>query len=210
MIKKSLTIFILILLCSSFSSDNDLFVGKILYKYSFTDLKGNDITDKLKLYFGSEQYYFIDKLNYKTYDENNNLVQLYNSETNTYYYFSKDKTAKKFDGATLTSQTFKVTKLDKREKIAGYDCESIQVEKDNSTTIYYFSKAIATDPKIFAKHNFGEWDKYLEATHGALTLKFIMTDHKNGYIWISTAIDVSKQKLTASDFVFPKDAKLKD
>lgn len=201
---------ILIVILTSFISDKEIFVGKILYKYSFTDFKGNDITDKIAPYFGREQHYFIDNLNYKTYDEKNVLTQLYNSETNIYYSFSKDKTAKKYDGAVQTSQSFIVTKLNKKEKIAGYDCESIQVQTDNVTIVYYFNKNIKTNPKNFSKHNFGEWNKYLEATDGALSLKFIITDTKNGYIWTSIATEVSEQKLTLSDFTFPIDIKLKD
>ncbi|WP_339924490.1 DUF4412 domain-containing protein [uncultured Cyclobacterium sp.] len=208
--KKLFAITILTLVLTSFTSDKETFVGKILYKYSFTDLKGNDITDQLVPYFGREQHYFIDNWNYKAYDEKNSWMQLYNSETNSYYYFNKDNTAQKHDGSTQTSQKFTVTKLDKKEKIAGYDCESIQVETDNATTIYYFNKTIKTDRKNFIEHEFGEWNKYLEATEGALSLKFVMTDHKNGFIWTSVATEVSKQKLTSSDFVFPADIKLKD
>ena len=208
--KKLLVITIMTVVLTSFTSDNETFVGKIIYKYSFTDLKGNDITDKLTPYFGREQQYFIDSWNYKAYDEKNAWMQLYNSETNSYYYFNKDNTVKKYDGATQTSQKFTVTKLDKKEKIAGYDCESIQVETDNATTIYYFNKTIKTNSKNFYKHNFGEWNKYLEATGGALSLKFVMTDNKNGYIWTSVATEVSKQKLTSNDFVIPTEIKLKD
>lgn len=208
--RKLLAITILTFVLTSFISDKDTFVGKILYKYSFTDLKGNDITDKIAPYFGREQHYFVDNSNYKAYDEKNAWMQLYNSETNSYYYFNKDNTAKKYDGATQTSKKFIVNKLDKKEKVAGYDCESIQVETDNATTIYFFNKMIKTDLKNFSKHNFGEWNRYLEATDGALSLKFVMTDHKNGYIWTSVATEVSKQNLTSSDFIFPTDKKLKD
>lgn len=208
--RKLFTITILTFVLTSFNSDKDIFVGKILYKYSFTDLKGNEITDKLAPYFGREQHYFVDNLNYKAYDEKNAWMQLYNSETNSYYYFNKDNTAIKYDGATQTSKKFIVTKLDKKEKVAGYDCESIQVETDNATTIYFFNKIIKTNVNNFSKHNFGEWNRYLEATDGAFSLKFVMTDHKNGYIWTSVATEVSKQNLTSSDFIFPTDKKLKD
>jgi len=208
--KKLITISILTFVLTSFTTDKVSFVGKILYKYSFSDLKGNDITEKLVPYLGREQHYFIDNLNYKAYNEKGSWTQLYNSETNSYYYFNKDNTAKKYDGATQTSQKFIVTKLDKKENIAGYDCEAIQVDTDNATTIYYFNKSIKTNTINFSKHNFGEWNKYLEATDGALSLKFIMTDHKNGYVWTSVASEASIQNLTSADFVLPTDIKLKN
>lgn len=208
--KKLITISLLIVLLTSFTTNKATFVGKIIYKHSFTDLKGNDITEKIAPYFGLEQHYFIDGKNYKAYDENNNWVQLYNSETNNYYYFSKDKTAQKFDGSTQTSQKFIATKLDRKEKVAGYNCNIIQVETDNSTTIYYYNSTIKTDIKAFSKHNFGEWNKYLEATSGALSLKIVMTDYKNGYIFTSVATEVVRQDLTSQDFLFPTDIELKD
>lgn len=208
--KKILSILILITVLTSFTSDKDTFVGKIVYKNSFTDLNGNDITDQLAPYLGREQHYFIDNRNYKSHNEQNMLMQLYNSETNSYYYFNKDKTAIKYDASIQTSQKFIVTKLNKKEKIAGYKCESIQVDTDHATTVYYFNKTIRTNPKNFAEHSFGEWNKYLEATGGALSLKFVMTDHRNGYILTSVATGVSKQNLTAADFMFPEDIKLND
>jgi hypothetical protein len=207
---KKLIVISIFTVLTSFKVNDDLFIGKILYQYSYTDLQGNDITNKMAAYFGREQHYFIDSKNYKAYDEDNNWIQLYNSETNSYYYFSKDKSAKKFDGSTQTSQKYTVTKLDIKENIAGYSCDAIQVETDNALTIYYYNRSVRTDAKIFSKHNFGGWNKYLEATDGALCLKFVMTNHKKGYIWTCVATEVTKQNLTPNDFVFPGEIKLKD
>ena len=201
--KKSIQIFIFIILLTSFKADNDIFIGKVLYKYTFTDLKGLDITDKLAPYLGREQHYFIDGKNYKAYDEKGNWVQLYNSETNYYYYFNKDKTVQKIDGSIQASQKAIITKLDIKEVIAGYECEAIQIETDNITTVYYYNASVKTDFKIFSKHNFGEWNKYLEASGGALSLKFVMTDRKLGYIWTSVATEISRQSLTSNDFELP-------
>jgi gamma-glutamylcyclotransferase (GGCT)/AIG2-like uncharacterized protein YtfP len=208
--KKLIAISLLSVILTSFKADNDTFVGKILYKNSYTDLDGNDITEKVAPYFGRQQHYFIDNRNYKAYDESNNWSQLYNSETNQYFYFKKDKTAMKFDGSIQTSQKFIVTKLDKKELVAGYECEAIQVETDHSTTVYYYNSTIKTNSKAFSKHNFGEWNQYLEATGGALSLKFVTTNNKGGYISTSTATEVSRQNLTAKDFVFPSDYSCKN
>ncbi|MES2764761.1 MAG: DUF4412 domain-containing protein [Bacteroidota bacterium] len=208
--KKIFIFSFLILALSSFTEEKDFFVGKILYKFSFVDLEGNNITDKLAPYFGHEQHYFINNTNYKAYDENNSWTQLYNSESNSYYSFKKDKTAKRFDGALQTSTLSTVMKLDTKETIAGYECESIRIENDNSSTIYYFNPSIKTDSKKFEKHSFGSWNQYLEATNGALPLKFILTNKKNGYVWTSTAIEVSTLELKPADFTFPSDYLLKD
>jgi hypothetical protein len=108
----------------------------------------------------------------KLHSENNNRFQVYNSETNNYYYFNKDKTAQKFEGSMQTSEKFVVTKIDRKEIVAG------------------------------------KWNKYLEATNGTISLKHVVIDLKNGFIWTSTATEISKQELTNKDFEFPTDFKL--
>ena len=160
-------------------------------------------------YFGREQHYFIGRESYKAFDESSNWVQLYNSKTNTYYYFNKDKSVQKIDGLTKTSQKVVVTKLDKQESIAGYDCKSVRIDADNTSTIHYYCPSIKTTSSIFAKHNFGNWNTYLEATNGALSLKFVLTDRKNGYIMTAVAKEITKMGLNENDFKLPDDVSLR-
>lgn len=180
------------------------FTGKIQYVYSFTDLKGKDITESTAASLGREQHYFVDDSNYKSYDEKNNLTQLYDSRNNTYYGFWKDKTAHRIDAMTRTSQQYQVTRLKQKETILGYECEAIQVVTDESTTVYYYSSQLRIDYRAFAKHNFGDWNRYLEATNGALSLKYTITNHKKGYVWTVLATKIIKMPLAAGDFEFPK------
>jgi len=208
--KKLFAYTVLLTLLVSFQSDNDIFVGEIFYKYSFTDLNGNDMEDKLAPYFGLEQHYYIDGKNYKALDENNNWVQLYHGDDNIFNFFSKDKTAQKIDGSTQTSKKIIVTKLDIKETIAGYECNAVQIETDNEKTIHFYCPSLKTDPKSFAKHNLGEWNKYLDATGGALSLKHIVTNYEYSYIWTSVATEVNKMPLTAKDFEFPPGFTLKN
>lgn len=209
MMKKLVLLFAVFVILVAFQVNVKPFTGKILYKYSFTDLQGNDINGKLVPYLGSEQHYFIDNKNYKSlYQEK--LQQLYNSQTNAYYFIPDGKSAQKLDGSQPTSQTFKVTPLDITEKVAGYSCKAIQVETDNATTVYFYSPEVRTDKRVFSKHEFGEWNKYLEATDGALALKYVMTDKKNGFVWTSTATEVSRKDFGADDFVLPKDVVVKE
>ncbi len=207
-VKRIISASILIILLSSLKADEDFFVGKIVYEYSFTDLEGEDITEKLAPYYGREQHYYVDLKNYKAYDENNNWVQLYHGDTNSYFYFSKDKTAQKFNASMSTAQKIVVTRLDKKEKVCGYDCEVIQIETENTTVVYYFNPSIKVDAKVYANHKIGEWHKYMETTEGALPLKFVMTNPKNGFVWTSVATEVSRQALSAGHFKFPDDVLL--
>lgn len=199
----------LILVLTSFTG-KDVFIGKISYKYSFANLAGDDITDRLSPFYGKEQLFFIDTNNYKSLNEKNQWVQLYNGNSNSYYYFSPDSSVVKFDASSQGAQKFEVTKLTKTEKIAGYECNAILIKTENTSTVYYYSPLIKTVPQKFSKHNLSEWNKYLEATDGALPLKYVMTDLKNKYIWTSTAYDVTQMKLTDEDFKFPNGFKLKN
>jgi len=179
------------------------FTGKIQYRYFFKDLQGNDITDQASSTMGREQHYFVNNSYYKSYDEADNITQLYDSRSNTYYGFWKDKTSHQIDALTRTSQQYTITKLDKRETILGYECIAIQVETDETTSIYYYSPLMRIDHQAFAKHNFGDWNRYLEATNGALSLKYIITNHKKGYIWTIVAEKITPMHLTTKDFQFP-------
>ncbi len=202
--KKYILLLVITSIFISARPDSGTFTGKIQYKYSFTDLQGNDITDKAASSMGREQHYFVNNTFYKSYDEENNITQLYDSRSNTYYGFWKDKTSNKIDALTRTSQEYTITKLGKKETILGYKCISIQVETDDATTIYYYSPSLRIDYKAFAKHNFGDWNRYLEATDGALSLKYIITNHKKGYIWTILAEKITKMPLRTEDFEFPK------
>ncbi len=184
------------------------FTGKIQYRYSFTDLQGNDITEKAAQALGREQHYFVTDSNYKSYDEANTITQLYNSRSNTYYGFWKNKTASRIDALTRTSQQYKVSKLDKKETILGYDCVAIQVETDNTSTVYYYSPLLRIDHKAYLKHNFGEWNNYLKATNGALSLKYIITNPQKGYVWTVMAEKITPMKLNARGFEFPEGYRL--
>lgn len=186
------------------------FTGQIHYTYSFTDLEGRDITEKAAAVMGREQYYFVTDSSYKSYNEENVITQLYNSSSNTYYGFWKDKTASRIDALTRTSQQYKVTKLGKTETILGYDCMAIQVETDNTTTVYYYSPLLRINYQAYQKHNFGEWRNYLEATNGALSLKYIITNPQKGYIWTVKAEKISPMKLSESGFIFPDGYKLRN
>jgi hypothetical protein len=66
----------LLLTILSTSPDDHRFSGKIIYINTFTDLNGNDLTQKFSPFFGTENSYFINDSNYKAYNENNRLVPI--------------------------------------------------------------------------------------------------------------------------------------
>ncbi|MBL7768886.1 MAG: DUF4412 domain-containing protein [Flavipsychrobacter sp.] len=201
--KKTGILVLLLIIATSFQSVTGDFVGVIKIKHKYKDLEGKDITSRLAPYLGKEWEYSIDDKNYKSVNEAGNWVQLYNGESNVYYSFTKEKKASKYDAGATSSSKFEVTYLDRKEKVAGYICDVMKVETDDQTTIYYYSKEIRTNPENFANHQFGNWNKYLKAADGGITLKFELTDHKNKFMWIATATEVKPMALSATDFEFP-------
>ncbi len=201
--KKTGILVLLLIIATSFQSVTGDFVGVIKIKHKYKDLEGKDITSRLAPHLGKEWEYSIDDKNYKSVNEAGNWVQLYNGESNVYYSFTKEKKASKYDAGATSSSKFEVTYLDRKEKVAGYICDVMKVETDDQTTIYYYSKEIRTNPENFANHQFGNWNKYLKAADGGITLKFELTDHKNKFMWIATATEVKPMALSATDFEFP-------
>lgn len=201
---------LLLVLCSlffflsSFLSPAQTFRGRIHYTYQFTDLKGTDLMEGASRKIGREQFYFITDSNYKSLDENNRFTQLYNSSSNIHYEFERNNTAVRRDALLRTSQHYKVTRLNQKEKILGYDCYLMKVESDHSTVVYYVAPALKINPRAFAKHHYGEWTNYLQASEGALSLKQVITNTNAGYIWTITAVGIEPMELANKDFEFPE------
>ncbi len=197
--QKTVYLFFVLVVLAAFTGHAQQFKGKIVYQNAYRDLAGQDISERLSPYLGKEQRYYISGSHYKTYNENDQLTQLYDPAANAYYLVIKGK-GQKLDAAMITSQKHMVTKLSKTEKVAGYACKSISVETDHSSIVYYYSAKVKVDPAAFARHNLGEWNKYLEATEGSLPLKYVLTNRKDGYVMTATATTVEQLPLTERDF----------
>ena len=188
----------------SFQPPAGFFSGEIVLQYQFKDAQGRDITDKMAAVLGRGQHYFVNEKNYKAYDETNRLVQLYNSSTNAYYEVTANKEVHKIDASVAGSKTFTVQKSAEQETIAGYACRSIVVLTDDFSTTYFFTPLIKVDRRSYAHHNFGDWNKILEATGGALPLKYKIVFLKQAFMqWTMTATSVVPKKLKDDDFQAP-------
>ncbi len=188
-----------VLLCSfTMATDGPWFSGKIVYHNSFTTLDGNDITDKLSPLLGNENLYYISDDNYKAYTEKKQLLELYNGSTNKFQFFMNGK-ATVMDANAGTPGAV-VKPLTGKATIAGYACQSLQIDSDGNTTVYYFSPKVRVNPARYAKHEMGDWATYLKASNGALPLKFVVTNRKQGYAMTSEAMSVQAMPLTAAEF----------
>lgn len=181
------------------AKDNSWFSGRIVYHNTFKTLAGQDITDKLAPILGSETFYYINNNKYKSYTEQKQLVQLYDGDDNVYRPFMRGQAMPVME-ASKASYEVEITPLKEQATILGYTCHSLQVTGDGSTTVYYYSPKVRVDAEKFSKHQLGNWYAYLKASGGALPLRFIITNTKQGYIWTSEATAVQDMPLTAADF----------
>ncbi|MBF9140094.1 hypothetical protein [Hymenobacter properus] len=195
-----------VLLCSfTMAADGPWFSGKIVYHNSFATLDGQDITDKLSPVLGNENLYYISGDNYKAYTEKKQILELYNGSTNKFQFFMNG-TPTVMDANPGTPGAV-VKPLPEKAIIAGYACQSLQIDSDGNTTVYYFSPKVRVNPAPYAKHQMGDWATYLKASNGALPLKFVVTNRKQGYSMVSEATSVQAMPLAAADFTETSPAK---
>jgi hypothetical protein len=190
-----------VLLCSfSIAKDGTWFSGKLVYHNTFKTLAGQDISDKLTPIFGSDDPYYISDGNYKMYTEKKQLVELYTAANNQFRFFMNGQAPQVIDAATGTPGTVKP--LSETATIAGYPCQSLQVsnEAEGTTTVYFYAPKLRVNPERFAKHAMGDFYTYLKASNGALPLRMVVTNTKQGFVLVSEATSVQAMPLTAADF----------
>lgn len=191
-----------LLLCSfTLAKDGPWFSGKIVYHNTFKTLAGEDITAKLAPFFGSDDPYYISDNNYKMYTEQQKLVELYTGDANKYQFFMNGQEVPGLDAAVGTPGTV-VTPLTQTATVASYPCQSVQLANatDGSSTVYYYAPKLRVNPERFAKHAFGDFYTYLKATNGALPLRMVVTNTKQGFVMTSEATSVQGMPLVANDF----------
>ena len=190
-----------VLLCSfGMAKDGPWFSGKIVYHNTFKTLAGQDISEKLTPIFGSDDPYYISDGSYKMYTEKNQLVELYTAATNQFRFYMQGKEAAAVDAATGTPGTVKL--VAQTATVVGYPCQSLQItnETEGTTTVYYYSPKLRVNPERFAKHAMGDFYAYLKAANGAVPLRIVMTNTKQGFVMNSEATAVQPMALTAADF----------
>ncbi len=181
-------------------SQESAFTGKIIYEYQFLDPStGRDITAMLKEYFGEEQHYFINAENYKSLDEEGGLKQLYNSDTNQYYALNPTTGAiEATDAGVSTSTMVEIIHHDETITILGREFKKVTVATEDDKTVYYYDPSLRVDPKPFSKHKFGNWDAYLNATNGAIALRYDIVASQ--FIMIVKATSIEKMTLENAEF----------
>ena len=180
------------------ATDGPWFSGKIVYHNSFATLAGEDISAKVAPMLGNENLYYISGENYKAYTEKKQLLELYTGKTNQLQFFINGQ-ASSMDAATGTPGAV-IKVLPEKATIAGYACQSLQIDADGNTTVYYFSPKVRVNPALYSKHLMGDWATFLNATHGALPLKFTIINRKQGFVMTSEATSIESMTIAATEF----------
>lgn len=190
-----------ILVVASFKNANKYFTGKITYANTFVGVTDENLLKQIKASIGEQQLYYINAANYKSYYRENELMQLYNSATNTYYANpNRDNNIMVID-ATKATENCTVTPGTTTETILGYPCQSVVI-KGAQTTTYYFSPAVKVKAAPYAKHAFGNWNKYMEASKGALPLKYVVDFGM--FTMVTTATKIEEMDLDNAAFDIEK------
>lgn len=115
------------------------------------------------------------------YDDNDYQSIFVGADTNTYYYSGKTNkciseeslfkkyTCEDYEKATDSVLSFKL--YDTNEKILGYSCKILEIQKSNSWVKYYVSDELKISPATYLLHRAFNWDFYGEKAKGGLILK---------------------------------------
>ena len=191
------------LLLASFTlpADGPWFSGKIVYHNTFKTLEGQDITDKVAPLLGMDDPYYISADGYKMYTDGGKLVELYAVADNQYHAFMNGQAMPVVDAATGTPGAV-VKPLTQTATVAGYPCQSVEVSNptEGTSTVFFYAPKLRVNPEAFSKHAYGDFYTYLKATKGALPLRMVVTNSKQGFVMTSEATSVKTMPLTAADF----------
>jgi hypothetical protein len=202
--KKSLAIILAFLISLTISAQN--FEGKIVY-VNIIKSKNVAVTDQQFLnMIGNMQEYYIKDGNYKSVSNGSLLQwQLYiNADNKLYYKMSNSETVSWNDGSENTDEILKSELNNAVIDILGYKCDELILTCKSGLQKYYFNSKLAVDPKLFAKHKYGNWYDYLLKSN-SLPLKTIIENAQ--FILETTATSITPTKIDNNFFQLPANTK---
>lgn len=147
------------------------FTGTIEYAYTYSSNLLN--TDSLAKARPAKSRFRYDLENYQS--------VFYGKDTATWYYNGRlNKCIGKLSGqpdltcedyATFTDSVLSWKLYDTDEKIMGYACRVLEMQKTHSWVKYYVSREQMIAPATYRRHSSYNWDVYGEKTAGGLILK---------------------------------------
>ena len=101
------------------------------------------------------------------------------------------------DYGAFTDSVISWKLIDTDEKILGYSCKILEIQKKNSWLQYYVSNDLKVGPATYRRHASYNWDFYGEKANGGLILR---SEHRLRYFTlkgIATAINKSNSYFKA-------------
>lgn len=177
--------------------ESNYFSGTIAYDYSYTSDSLN--IDSLTRSRPSKGLF--------RYDINDYQSEFTGSESNTYYYSGKlnkciaeNSLQKKLeceDYGVASDSILSYKLYDTDEKILGYSCRVIELQKSRSWVKYYFSKDLIMSPATYQNHKAFNWDGYGTQAGGGLILKLEHRFKLFTMKGVATRIEVKKNNFRA-------------
>ncbi len=177
-----------------------LFSGRIVLTQRFEDPKTHAALSTFNGHkLDALQRYEIAGNNYRSFNEAGLLVQLYRGDENVYYSVSAGKPQPR-DAGKPTYSVRVIRRSSETQTVLGRKCRRIDVETDDGavTTYYFDPDGPRVDVKAFRRHAFGGWNRYLEATDGALSLRTIV--HHPEFTFTLDAVSIEEVAFRPADF----------
>jgi len=166
-----ITVLVVVLVSACRVPEKQYFSGTIEYKYSYTsdslDVDSIAALRPIKGYF--------------RYDSSAYQSRFINKDTTTYYYsgrlnrcISATNSTGEYacdDYGQVTDSVLSWKVYDTEEKILGYSCKILEMQKAGSWVKYYVSTDLHIAPSTYNKHRSYNWDLYGEKTNGGLILQ---------------------------------------
>jgi hypothetical protein len=147
------------------------FTGTIEYTYSYTSdfLNADSLTNTRPVN------------GFFRYDEKNYQSRFIGKDTETYYYSGiRNKCIAEAgspveydceDYSVVTDSVLSTKIYNTDEKVLGYSCKILEIQKRNSSVKYYVSTDLRIAPVTYRLHKSYNWDIYGEKAEGGLILK---------------------------------------
>lgn len=153
------------------NAGSEYFTGTVEYSYAYTSDSLN--VDSLSKARPSKGLFRYDAGNYQS--------RFINHDSVTYYYSGKlnkciaeagnRKNYECEDYSIATDSVLSIKAYTTEEKLLGYGCRVIEMQKQRSLVKYYFSTDIRLAPVTYEKHMAYNWDIYGEKAGGGLVLQ---------------------------------------
>ncbi|QKG56739.1 hypothetical protein GKZ68_08955 [Hymenobacter sp. BRD128] len=185
----------LLLLADTPAGSGAEFGGCIVYENEFQTLAGETLFYAVK----PKSWFYIQGNNYKLYDRNKQLNELYIGDTNALYTFAKGQARQVADTARRPAPAV-LTCLPTTATILGYRCHLLRLADGRISTLVFYAPELRVRVGAFSRCPSYGWYQLLQATDGALPLRTITIDTQHDVTATREAIAVTPMVLPTTDF----------